>query len=667
MGWSWAPYLAETCLEAVFRWIFGEAADAGRLVDRGIPAPLGPSWGEGVAEFLSWLYMDDFLVATLEFPGLPWDETKGSTLQDRVRAGFKHWGFPLHKEEEGEGVRESIGISVSKGPHHLRPLAEKLLHLMLATTWACCVPLVQAEEIRRIVGRWTWTCLTLRLSYSIFSSVYAFIERNLKMGPILLWDTARAELATMVSIAPLLGMNLEAPLSSSVYQTDASPGGFGIVRGTFPLSEIWKEVRGAQHPALTCHLDRVMADLEDEERAGWHRTKEENQEIRRHLAEPRKGRGFLELFGEPGGLTSEAVRVASWAEAWGLKVSPKKNLLEARSFEKLERRVKKGTFWMVHVSPPAATWSLARHPPLRDRRNIKGLRGLSPSQQRAVEEGTLLTLRAIQVAWAAIEAGVGFALEFPARCLVWCFGPMKELLRHPKARAFQADMCAYGGASRKRTRIVTNVPALLPMARRCSCANGHTGTRGRIDGVAATRVTAGRSPDFRREYFRRLAQAIEGGLLQLGGRAGELGRPPKPAFQECGLPWRSVSQWETVFRGEWAREEPITVQEVRTLGLLSRHLSRAQGSWGSRFLVLMDSMGSIGCHEKGRSGSFPMLLQCRRLAAAALALGIRFILRWVPTHWNFADGPSRGGPCGVDKSSAGREEVAPWAVDMVAP
>ena len=174
MGWSWAPYLAETCLEAVFRWIFGEAADAGRIVDRGIPAPLGPSWGEGVAEFLSWLYMDDFLVATLEFPGLPWDETKGSTLQDRVRAGFKHWGFPLHKEEEGEGVRESIGISVSKGPHHLRPLAEKLLHLMLATTWACCVPLVQAEEIRRIVGRWTWTCLTLRLSYSIFSSVYAF-------------------------------------------------------------------------------------------------------------------------------------------------------------------------------------------------------------------------------------------------------------------------------------------------------------------------------------------------------------------------------------------------------------------------------------------------------------------------------------------------------------
>jgi hypothetical protein len=90
MGWSWAPYLAETCLEAVFRWIFGEAADAGRIVDRGIPAPLGPSWGEGVAEFLSWLYMDDFLVATLEFPGLPWDETKGSTLQDRVRAGFKH-------------------------------------------------------------------------------------------------------------------------------------------------------------------------------------------------------------------------------------------------------------------------------------------------------------------------------------------------------------------------------------------------------------------------------------------------------------------------------------------------------------------------------------------------------------------------------------------------
>ena len=126
---------------------------------------------------------------------------------------------------------------------------------------------------------------------------------------------------------------------------------------------------------------------------------------------------------------------------------------------------------------------------------------------------------------------------------------------------------------------------------------------------------------------------------------------------------RSTEKWELVFRGEWEREDPITVQEMRTLGILGRHLSRARGAWDQRYLVLMDSLGSIGPHEKGRSGVFAMLVHLRKLCVISLVTGIRFVLRWVPSKFNFADGPSRGGAVGVAPSTlAEKDDSERWDV-----
>ncbi len=90
-------------------------------------------------------------------------------------------------------------------------------------------------------------------------------------------------------------------------------------------------------------------------------------------------------------------------------------------------------------------------------------------------------------------------------------------------------------------------------------------------------------------------------------------------------------------------------------------------AWHKRYRVMMDSIASIGARAKGRSGIYAMLLQCRRLAAIALATGIRFVLRWTPGAWNFADGPSRGEACGVAKGTL-CEKQAPWdLVDALQP
>ena len=81
-----------------------------------------------------------------------------------------------------------------------------------------------------------------------------------------------------------------------------------------------------------------------------------------------------------------------------------------------------------------------------------------------------------------------------------------------------------------------------------------------------------------------------------------------------------------------------------------RHLSRSSRAWEQRYLVFTDSLVCLGARGKGRSSSPPLLRLCRRLAAIRVACGIRIALRWVPSGWNVADGPSRG--CAVGEHPA---------------
>ena len=84
--------------------------------------------------------------------------------------------------------------------------------------------------------------------------------------------------------------------------------------------------------------------------------------------------------------------------------------------------------------------------------------------------------------------------------------------------------------------------------------------------------------------------------------------------------------------------------ELRTVASLARHLGRSSAAWDHKVLVLCDSLVTVGCCRKMRSSSFALLRQLRVIGAVWLGMGIRLVLRWVPTARNPADGPSRGLP-----------------------
>lgn len=75
-------------------------------------------------------------------------------------------------------------------------------------------------------------------------------------------------------------------------------------------------------------------------------------------------------------------------------------------------------------------------------------------------------------------------------------------------------------------------------------------------------------------------------------------------FPEVPLGVVARADWKVVVRGEWRHEsEHITLKEARTLTLLARRLGRSPANFGSRHLVLSDSMALCFCLGKARGTS----------------------------------------------------------------
>ena len=72
-----------------------------------------------------------------------------------------------------------------------------------------------------------------------------------------------------------------------------------------------------------------------------------------------------------------------------------------------------------------------------------------------------------------------------------------------------------------------------------------------------------------------------------------------------------------------------------------KHVARNSQRHGRRLLFLSDSMCCVLSFAKGRCHSAPLLRYCQRVAAEALASGLRISWRWIPSASNVADAPSR--------------------------
>ena len=241
MGWGPSPSIAQLAHECL---LYGTAGDGGPRAQELTPL-LEPDgrWSSlrvpptGSRATTHSLVIDDLLLLrTVTRP--PANDTTSPGAPPR----------PVPSDDLIDAIRQrytAVGIECREAKvHPFASTAEALGYALHDNTWSCTllryaelIATVNAlvrrgwtrpREVDSLVGRFTNVFLLHRMSLSIFSSAYVFIQRA-GDRPARLWPSVAHELLVAADILPLVQADVSRPCAPLLLQTDASPSGSGMV------------------------------------------------------------------------------------------------------------------------------------------------------------------------------------------------------------------------------------------------------------------------------------------------------------------------------------------------------------------------------------------------------------------------------------------------------
>ena len=107
---------------------------------------------------------------------------------------------------------------------------------------------------------------------------------------------------------------------------------------------------------------------------------------------------------------------------------------------------------------------------------------------------------------------------------------------------------------------------------------------------------------------------------------------PYPAFR-----WF----WKTVLAYRWGSAQHINVLEMTAILAELRRRARSPKDFNKRYLHIIDSMVCYWASTKGRSSSVRLNRVLRRIMSVEIASGIRPLMTWTLSKWNYSDLASR--------------------------
>jgi hypothetical protein len=582
MGWSWACYLAHMTLQSI--------------VERAPLCPPRRRWMDGVplvqpqpGEPTHWFYIDDFGAGSLEKKGSRASGTSASSTIGKVKAQcekvIRAAGLDVHKVETAVGLPCSLGVTITGSPLVAKLPALKMKVLVLATLFAIGLQELSGLQMASLIGHWTWALMVCRPALSVLSACYAFSERQTDREPRRLWDQVVLELWTLVGLFVFFEAPLELCWATICFATDASEEGYGIVQRGISVDEARTQASLCQRRGWLRAVEQTFSHLEEEALVSH-----DDWEIRT-LEQSTGGTGI-----RPSDLFPKVLFWGPHSSTWlGPVLQGRGWLLEARCWE---------------GEPPAVADLV-----------LSLLRGAKVSclvldlpEIRAGDRKMESWVAAQVLSFSeAVGRKIPTALIAPAASRVW---KREEVSGCSKLKGVKVAKVEVAGLS--ALRIVSNTKGVDAL---------HLSSWVDLETFAVSLsefLSSGWGLDGKKEP------------LKIGPIS-----PPKVRAPSVSAEFMRPGLWSLTLRGLWKVREHINYLEMRTAVILLRHLSRCRRFWGTRILVFLDSLVSLGVLAKGRSSSWPLLRLARQAAAPQLVLQIRFHGRHVRSALNAADGPSR--------------------------
>lgn len=191
--------------------------------------------------------------------------------------------------------------------------------------------------------------------------------------------------------------------------------------------------------------------------------------------------GALDLYSGRFGVARQLVQCgAPWVLTFEIERSSSEDLLDPYVHSRILRLIELKAVKILGAAIVCRSFTTAITPPIRSKRNLRGVPGLAPAMKAKVTEGNSQADNLDEILHAAEANGCGFWFENPD--LSWLFKQRKYAARYGSSSSsslFRFCMCRFGTPWKKPTRVGTNIPGLAGLRLWCKCRRKHLVLRGR--------------------------------------------------------------------------------------------------------------------------------------------------------------------------------------------
>lgn len=249
MGSSWSVLLAQAVIENVILTRTDITED--QFLHRG---------ARDLKRGVIGIYVDDVFILSTK-------RDVCTTMFTKVHGAISSTGLPLKLSKIVEPTDEEVevvGLRLIPKLACFVPKPASFQELIRDTLQVIEHGVATGKAMEQLVGRWVWFCMLQRKLLAILNAVYHFI-RKARDHSFTLWKNVKAELMTLVLMAPMFRTSLRRREISDVVATDASSSGGAVVMSYRVAEDEMVNVRGLPHPASMKESGSFCSDAD----GGW--------------------------------------------------------------------------------------------------------------------------------------------------------------------------------------------------------------------------------------------------------------------------------------------------------------------------------------------------------------------------------------------------------------